>query len=344
MKNDLTCGVVGDLLPAFVEGLTSEESNAAVEAHLAACPACARLRETMAAPEGKPAEQAKEVDYLKAVKRKNARRVAAAVLCTIFVFIAGIGAKIFFVGQEANLAEMYLFPRIDAESQVFHLNVDATSSGISYWGWETAEEDGVVTATVRQGPVSFLHDAGYGRLEIPLEGVREIYFCGQLLYQDGMLIQSETILLFQSRTPYVGNAPALGHIAEILGIGVLHDYTTSLQTAQRPYGWTIEFTGDATGFGTHLDREMTWHAPLMLALVENLDQVSWTYTDGGVFETHTITLEEANAMLPQLTETYNRRNGTDWTPKASVKDYAASVGALQQLCDLSQLLYDDWNF
>ena len=61
MKNDLTCGVVGDLLPAFVEGLTSEESNAAVEAHLAACPACARLRETMAAPEGKPAEQAKEV-------------------------------------------------------------------------------------------------------------------------------------------------------------------------------------------------------------------------------------------------------------------------------------------
>ena len=35
MKNDLTCGVVRDLLPPFVEGLTSEETNRAVERHLA---------------------------------------------------------------------------------------------------------------------------------------------------------------------------------------------------------------------------------------------------------------------------------------------------------------------
>ena len=78
MKNDLTCGVVRDLLPSFVEGLTGPETDAAVEAHLAACPACARLRWDMAAPEGEQAETAKEVDYLKAVRRKNTRRVAAA--------------------------------------------------------------------------------------------------------------------------------------------------------------------------------------------------------------------------------------------------------------------------
>ena len=29
MKNDLTCGVVRDLLPSYVEGLTSPESNTA---------------------------------------------------------------------------------------------------------------------------------------------------------------------------------------------------------------------------------------------------------------------------------------------------------------------------
>ena len=34
MKNDLTCGVVQDLLPSYVEGLTSPESNTAVERHL----------------------------------------------------------------------------------------------------------------------------------------------------------------------------------------------------------------------------------------------------------------------------------------------------------------------
>ena len=40
MKNDLSCAVVRDLLPSFVEGLTSEETNRAVESHLSACPDC----------------------------------------------------------------------------------------------------------------------------------------------------------------------------------------------------------------------------------------------------------------------------------------------------------------
>ena len=44
MKNDLTCGVVRDLLPSYVEGLTSPESNTAVERHLSECPDCAQLR------------------------------------------------------------------------------------------------------------------------------------------------------------------------------------------------------------------------------------------------------------------------------------------------------------
>ena len=45
MKNDLTCGVVRDLLPSYVEGLTSPESNTAVERHLSGCPECAQLDE-----------------------------------------------------------------------------------------------------------------------------------------------------------------------------------------------------------------------------------------------------------------------------------------------------------
>ena len=31
MKNDLTCAVVRDLLPAYTEGLTEQETNEAVE-------------------------------------------------------------------------------------------------------------------------------------------------------------------------------------------------------------------------------------------------------------------------------------------------------------------------
>ena len=84
MKNDLTCGVVRDLLPSYVEGLTSPESNAAVERHLSGCPDCAQLRTALAgAPKQAAPEDVKEVDYLKKVKRRGWRRVAAAVAVTV---------------------------------------------------------------------------------------------------------------------------------------------------------------------------------------------------------------------------------------------------------------------
>ena len=99
MKNDLTCGVVRDLLPSYVEGLTSPESNTAVERHLSECPDCAQLRTALAgAPKQAAPEDAKEVDYLKKVKRRGLRRVAAAVAVTVLLFTAGVAAKLFVIG------------------------------------------------------------------------------------------------------------------------------------------------------------------------------------------------------------------------------------------------------
>ena len=56
----------------------------------------------------------------------------------------------------------------------------------------------------------------------------------------------------------------------------------------------------------------------MLALVDNLGEVSWTYqTQDGTARTRTVTLAEADAALPR-----------------PVKDYAASAADLQQLLNL----------
>ena len=39
MKNDLSCEVVRDLLPSYIDGLTSPETSARIEAHLRDCEA-----------------------------------------------------------------------------------------------------------------------------------------------------------------------------------------------------------------------------------------------------------------------------------------------------------------
>ena len=121
MKNipELSCAIVEDLLPTYVERLTSEETNMAVEAHLASCPACAAKRTAMGAKETEAAgqnaeETAREVDYLKKVRRRNRRRVWLAVACTTLVLAAVILTKIFIIGGpgQANDVGVRLVERI----------------------------------------------------------------------------------------------------------------------------------------------------------------------------------------------------------------------------------------
>lgn len=100
MKDNLPCAVVRDLLPIYVEGLTEPETNAAVEAHLKTCPACTARLAAMRAPEPPPeAETAKEVDYLKKVKRRSWKRVVLAVLVTVLVLMGALAAKVFIIGS-----------------------------------------------------------------------------------------------------------------------------------------------------------------------------------------------------------------------------------------------------
>ena len=43
------CKIIEDLLPSYCDGLTSQESNAQIQAHVASCPSCERLLKKMSA-------------------------------------------------------------------------------------------------------------------------------------------------------------------------------------------------------------------------------------------------------------------------------------------------------
>ena len=252
MKNDLTCAVVRDLLPSFVEGLTCPETDAAVEAHLAACPACARLREAMAAPEGEPAEQAKEVDYLKAVKRKSGRRVAAAIVCTVLLLAAAFAAKVFIIGTPAQKGELVVMDSVE-EDGVLRLSLSTPLSATAYWGWHVDTAGSVANVSARSVLVSPLFPNGGAAVEIPLAGVTEVRLCGLVVWQNGVAIENGTARLYETKTPYVGDISALNRVAAALNIqSGCGPYLNSLQTSHEPYGWTLEFSN------VYQEQEAVW--------------------------------------------------------------------------------------
>ena len=350
MKNipELPCAIVGDLLPAYVEGLTSEETTAAVEAHLASCPACAAKRAAMGAEEGpspeETAETAREVDYLKAVRRRSRRRVAAAILCTVLVLLLGFAAKIFVIGTPLNPGGVAVDTQ--EEGGALQVGISSLGSGNAFRDWTVDNQDGVVVITARSVLVSPLFRDGTGTVEVPLEGVTEIWLGeageGRLVWQEGTEISPDAWALYQAQTPYVGDNSAVGRVLAAVDTWYgppIVDYTISLQTSSEPYGLTIHFdsvTAYTPGAADTINERMRILAPVLLALVGNLEEVRWTYTgEDGVAVTHAMALERADAALPNWVEAYNTVRGMDLPALESIKDYAASPAAMQQLLDLA---------
>ena len=80
MKQNIPCELIRDLLPLYVDGLTSEASNREIKEHLETCGSCRERYERMKRElEGEGiaalAEETREIDYLKKVRRRGLRKM-----------------------------------------------------------------------------------------------------------------------------------------------------------------------------------------------------------------------------------------------------------------------------
>ena len=143
----------------------------------------------------------------------------------------------------------------------------------------------------------------------------------------GSSISEKALALLEAKTPYAGDAAALGAIASLLDIqDRLGSFSNRLHTAQRPYLWELELQKNPS------QDAMADCAYQMLALVENLDGVRFTC---GASSTD-VSADQATQALAELTEAHNAACGDSWAVKASIKDYAARPADFQRLLTLLQ--------
>lgn len=93
MENKISCAVIKDLLPTYLDELTSEESNQMIEAHINECDECRTTLENMRAPEidEKQIEiEKKEIDFLKKNRKHLETILEVTIGLAISIAIAGL--------------------------------------------------------------------------------------------------------------------------------------------------------------------------------------------------------------------------------------------------------------
>ena len=133
------------------------------------------------------------------------------------------------------------------------------------------------------------------------ENAKTIYFGTRIIYADGEEISPRASDLYDTKHRYVGNMSSNVRTANKLHLTDLFGpFENELETEKEPYGWIIKLQSDVTSKETGMrEGYMDSTACIMIALVQNLDHVTFRYTVDGVATSKTITVADAAQIFGQ---------------------------------------------
>lgn len=295
MDKKLDCAIVRDLLPSYVDGLSSDITNQAIEEHLGDCPDCAEALRRMRDPEAKMGPPAPEVDYLKKVRRRSTGRSLIIGIVLMLIGMTLMSFRIFYVGSAADASDVAC--HVTVEGDTVTVSGTLTSSGLGISRMAFSDSSGMVQVKVYTAPKAFFNHGDFTASYAAGSDVVQVRIDDLILWENGKTISNTAARLFQAMTPFVGNMPSNSKIAAILGVSdQFGPYTNELQTSTEPYGWTLCLETDIPQDEEHAVQDsMAADSYVMLATIGNLSYVTWEYQVDGNEQEYTVTAEDAAA-------------------------------------------------
>lgn len=319
MSEKIKCEVIQDLLPLYVDDLTSSETKNEIEKHLLNCQECNLIYSDLKTSLIIENQQDKlmEIDYLKKIRTSSNKKYFFGILSSILIVSLVLFLKLFIFGTPTN--NFILDAEIIGDKLV--LNGELLDSGKAYSGYKLNGSGENKSIVIYSGLVSAFKKSGGFEIAITVEDVESYISIGEKkVKDDGTVISSLALRLFESKNPYVGNMSANGKIANLLMISEnLGGYKNFLKTNEEPYSWKLIFTEQLRpGEEKFFNSKMTSYAFVLLALIDNVNIIEWEYVvslSGENEQRHyLITNEEASIVL-----------GDD------IKNYSASYEEIQKL-------------
>lgn len=322
MKNKLPCELIRDLFPSYIDDLTSDVTNEFVEEHLSECEACRCVLESMKEPsaEAVDTESRQEIDFLKKTRKKMERIIFGSILTAAAVITIVLLAKFFLIGTHVYSEYVACDVRVDGDVLTLSGAIYDENLGIS--SIEFTEDDGVVTASFKSVQKSLFHSGDFEETYTAGAEITEVRLDDRIIWSQGKSISAITSAVYNTRHLYVGDMAENGRTARALNIAdYLGNFTNELQTSEEPYGWKLILENSfSSGRQEGMEEMMESYAYVMLAVIENLDKLSFEYVIDGTTCELSVTSEEATAFA-----------GKD------IKSIGENVAALQRLMEKTGL-------
>lgn len=320
MKNDLSCEVVRDLLPSYLDGVASNVSKDAVERHMDECPDCRETLRRMKEPEETALTEEKEIDFLKKVRRQSSRKVTTIVSVVVLLVLA-VMLGIMYKGVPADPGSLAAV--VTVRDKTVRLTGTFFDGGMDLARASTIQdESGAVEIKIYVTPLRPVHQNQNGDFtwEYPVaRDVTSVTVNGLVLWENGESIDWLTAKLYEAKNPYVGDMSANANIASLLRVSNrVGSFTNELQTDAEPYGWTLLLEEPvAQEKEAGIKEEMQKCSCVFLAEIENLGSVTWKYETEAGKETFTVTTANASKLAGQ-----------------DIKTCAVSASELQKLLNI----------
>lgn len=301
--SQIPCEIIQDLLPLYVDKLTSEATNREMKAHLDACADCRNIYEMM----GKEPEitgnlsELPEIEYFRQVKRRNRRTVAGAVFAVLFIGAVVLLCKLFVIGVPV---EGY-YAAVTVEEDEILVEGMFMDSAYVFSRYRVEETDGEKRLVIYGRLPSFLGGDAAFSFALP-RYEQTLLVNGMHILPDATVIEKQTQQLFEAKNPYIGNISADGRLSSLLGIGEkIGNFKTALQTTEEPYGWTFEFEDEwQTSDEEWKNAKMKDFACVLLALIENCGEIQWSYQIEGTKYIKSVDVKDAEELLEEPIKSY----------------------------------------
>ena len=103
----IPCELIQDLIPLYVDGLTSDVTSSYMQEHFLTCAACQKKYEMMtqaiAANEDEvKIKEQKEIDYLKKVKKSSRKKLLIGFISAVLIILVAAFVKVYLFGYETD--------------------------------------------------------------------------------------------------------------------------------------------------------------------------------------------------------------------------------------------------